>query len=202
MKVMTTPKGKAVWPRLKEPDTKFDAEGMYSVKLHVSEEDFKAFEATLQPKLDAAYKAECDRLGKSQLRMSSTSPLRITDEGEYEIYAKQKAKVETRSKKTLEFSIGAVDSQGKKIEMPNVGSGSILKLAVEPSTWFVPSQGFGYSLRLKAVQIIDLCEFGESGDQGDFGFSCEEDGYVGSGEKLDEAIEDEDEAEETTSAPF
>ena len=203
MKVITTPKGKAVWPKVNEPDTKFNPEGVYSVKLHVSEEDFKAFEATLQPQLDAAYKAECERLGKPKLRMAGSVPLRITEEGDFEIYAKQKAKVETRKKEILEFSIGAFDSQGKKIEMPNVGSGSTLKLAVEPATWYVPSQGFGYTLRLKAVQILDLCEFGESGDQGDFGFSCEEDGYIGSGEKLDEAIEDEDEeAAETTSAPF
>ena len=196
MKTITTPKGKAVWPKVTAPDTKFDADGIYSVKLHVSEEDFRAFEATIKPKLDAAYKAECEIAGKAKLRMAASSPLRITDEGDFEIYAKQKAKVETKTKGTLEFSIGAFDSQGNKIEMPNVGSGSTLKLAVDLNTWYVPSQGFGYTLRLKAVQIIDLCEFTESGDQGDFGFACEEDGYVGSGEKLDDAFEDNNEEED------
>ena len=198
-KVITTPKGKAVWPRIDTPDTKFDEDGVYSCKLHVSEADFKAFEALVKPKLDAAYKDECSRQGKEKIRMAASSPLRINDEGDYEIYAKQKAKVHTKSKGTLEFSITAVDSQGKKIDMPKIGSGSTLKMAVEVNTWFVPSQGFGYTLRLRAVQVLDLIEYG--GGDSSFGFGAEEDGYVGSGESLNDAFEVADEAE-TTNAPF
>ena len=197
-KVITTPKGKAVWPRIDTPDTKFDEDGVYSCKLHVSEGDFKAFEALVKPKLDAAYKEECSRQGKDKIRMAASSPLRINDEGDHEIYAKQKAKVHTKSKGTLEFTIAAVDSQGKRIGMPKIGSGSTLKMAVEVNTWFVPSQGFGYTLRLRAVQILDLIEYG---GQSDFGFSYNEDGYVGSGESLNQAFEVADEAE-TSNAPF
>ena len=197
-KVITTPKGKAVWPRIDTPDTKFDEDGVYSCKLHVSEGDFKAFEALVKPKLDAAYKEECSRQGKDKIRMAASSPLRINDEGDHEIYAKQKAKVHTKSKGTLEFTIAAVDSQGKRIGMPKIGSGSTLKMAVEVNTWFVPSQGFGYTLRLRAVQILDLIEYG---GQSDFGFGYNEDGYVGIGESLNDAFEVADEAE-TSNAPF
>lgn len=198
-KVITTPKGKAVWPRIDTPDTKFDEDGVYSCKLHVSEGDFKAFEAIVKPKLDAAYDAECSRQGKDKIRMAASSPLRITDDGDYEIYAKQKAKVHTKSKGTLEFTIAAVDSQGKKIEMPKIGSGSTLKMAVEVNTWFVPSQGFGYTLRLRAVQVLDLVEYG--GGSSSFGFGAEADGYVGDGESLNQAFEVADEAD-TSNAPF
>ena len=198
-KIVTTPKGKAVWPRIDTPDTKFDEDGVYSCKLHVSESEFKAFEALIQPKLDAAYKEECSRQGKDKIRMAASSPLRINDEGDHEIYAKQKAKVHTKSKGTLEFSITAVDSQGKKIDMPKIGSGSSLKMAVEVNTWFVPSQGFGYTLRLRAVQVLELIEYG--GGDSSFGFGAEADGYVGSGESLNQAFEVADEAE-TTNAPF
>ena len=198
-KVITTPKGKAVWPRIDTPDTKFDEDGVYSCKLHVSEGDFKAFEAIVKPKLDAAYKEECSRQGKDKIRMAASSPLRINDEGDHEIYAKQKAKVHTKSKGTLEFTIAAVDSQGKKIDMPKIGSGSTLKMAVEVNTWFVPSQGFGYTLRLRAVQVLDLIEYG--GGYSSFGFGAEADGYVGSGESLNDAFEVADEAE-TSNAPF
>jgi len=198
-KVITTPKGKAVWPRIDTPDTKFDEDGVYSCKLHVSEGDFKAFEAIVKPKLDAAYKEECSRQGKDKIRMAASSPLRINDEGDHEIYAKQKAKVHTKSKGTLEFTIAAVDSQGKRIGMPKIGSGSTLKMAVEVNTWFVPSQGFGYTLRLRAVQVLDLIEYG--GGDSSFGFGAEADGYVGSGESLNDAFEVADEAE-TSNAPF
>ena len=199
-KVITTPKGKAVWPRIDTADTKFDEDGVYSCKLHVTEGDFKAFEAIVKPKLDAAYTEECSRQGKDKIRMAASSPLRINEEGDHEIYAKQKAKVHTKSKGTLEFTIAAVDSQGKKIAMPKIGSGSILKMAVEVNTWFVPSQGFGYTLRLRAVQVLDLVEYGGGGD-GSFGFGAEADGYVGSGESLNEAFAVADEAE-TSNAPF
>lgn len=198
-KVITTPKGKAVWPRIDTPDTKFDEDGVYSCKLHVSEGDFKAFEAVVKPQLDAAYNAECSRQGKDKIRMAASSPLRINDDGDYEIYAKQKAKVHTKSKGTLEFSITAVDSQGKKITMPKIGSGSTLKMAVEVNTWFVPSQGFGYTLRLRAVQVLDLVEYG--GGSSSFGFGAEADGYVGDGESLNQAFEVADEAD-TSNAPF
>lgn len=199
-KIVTTPKGKAVWPRIDTPDTKFDDDGTYSCKLHVSEGDFKAFQAIVQPQVDIAYEQECIRQGKAKIRMAASSPLRITEEGDFEIYAKQKAKVHTKTKGTLEFTIAAVDSQGKKIGMPKIGSGSILKMAVEVNTWFVPSQGFGYTLRLRAVQILDLVEYGGGGSS--FGFGAEADGYIGSGESLNSAFEVEDESKENTDVPF
>lgn len=197
-KVYTTPKGTAVWPRLDTPDTKFDEDGLYSCKLHVSEGDFKAFEAQLNDEIEAGYKAECAKQGKDKLRMAASKPIRITDDGDYEIFAKQKAKVHTKSKGVLEFSITAYDSKGSKIAMPKVGSGSTLKMAVEVNTWFVPSQGFGYTLRLRAVQVIDLVEFGGGGG---FGFGAEEDGYVGEGESFNDTFKSNDETE-ATNAPF
>lgn len=200
-KVYTSPKGTAVWPRIDTPDTKFDEDGVFSCKLHVSEGDFKAFEAQINKQVEADYKAECASQGKDKLRRAASCPLRITDDGDYEIYAKQKAKVHTKSKGTLEFSIAAYDSQGKKIETPKIGSGSTLKMAVEVNTWFVPSQGFGYTLRLRAVQVIDLVEYGVGEGSVGFGFGAEEDGYVGEGESFNDVVTSDNEAE-TSNAPF
>ena len=207
-KVYTTPKGTAVWPRLDTPDTKFDDDGLYSCKLHVSEGDFKAFEAQINKQVEADYKAECAAQGKDKIKRADSTPIRITDEGDYEIFAKQKAKVHTKSKGTLEFSIAAYDSLGKRfVELddegdevpyvPKVGSGSTLKLAVELNTWFVPRQGFGYTLRLRAVQVIDLVEYGG----GNYGFGAEAASYVGEGESFNETFKSNDEAE-ATNAPF
>ena len=198
-KTYTTPKGKAVYPRIDTPDTKFDDDGLYSCKLHVSEGDFKAFEASLKPELEAAYKAECAKQGKDKLRMASSSPVRITDDGDYEIFAKQKAKVHTKTKGTLEFSVATFDSLGKKIDTPKIGSGSELKLAAEVSPWFVPSQGFGYTLRLRAVQVIDLVEYGGGSSDG-FGFGVEADGFVADGEEFTETFKAAEASED--GAPF
>ena len=158
MQLLTTPQGKAVYPYLQVPDTKFNDEGLYNVKLHVSEEDYNEFKEQIDELFKAADESELARQGKKKLTLASSSPLRITDEGDYEIYAKQEAKKMTKSKGLLQFSIAAVNAKGTKIKMPAVAGGSILKLAVAPHFWFVPSQGFGMTLRLRAVQIIELIE--------------------------------------------
>ena len=194
----TTPKGKAVWPKIDTPDTKWDEDGLYSCKLHVSETDFAAFEAQILKVVDADYDAACKREGK-KLRKAGSSPLRLTEDNEYEIYAKQKAKVKTRKGDILEFNIPCYDSTGKKLEeAPRIGSGSEIKIAVEVATWYVASQGFGYSLRLRAAQIIELVEFGEDAS---FGFSDEGSSFVGSGESFNDTFKADEEAE-TADAPF
>lgn len=53
---LTTPKGTFVFPKVNTPDTKFKAEGEYSLKLRLTENDpaAKAFVNTLKPHYDAA----------------------------------------------------------------------------------------------------------------------------------------------------
>ena len=52
-------------------------------------------------------------------------------------------------------------------------------------------QGFGYTLCLKAVQILDLVEYA-NGSATAYGFDSEEEGYVTDGESLDTAFEKEE----------
>tara|TARA_R100000734_G_C3313078_1_gene104310 strand:- start:42 stop:647 length:606 start_codon:yes stop_codon:yes gene_type:complete len=198
-KHLTTPKGKAVWPRLTEPDTKFNSAGVYSAKIHVSEKDFKVFDAEVR-KIYEAYHANVEKETGKKHGESEGYPCSITKEGDFQIHAKQVAKKLT-DKGLLEFSVALFDSKGAKInDKPNVGSGSILKLSVEPVCWAMNQKGAGLvtgiSLRLKAAQIIELKEFGGGG--GDFGFGEEGDGFVS------ETFETEFENEEQSkgSIPF
>ena len=184
-KILTTPKGTAVYPRLKEPDTKFNPEGVYNCKIHVSETDYNVFKAQVSKIVEDDYKRECTMMSK-KLKRSDKDPIRITAEGDYEIYAKQVAKRQTR-KGLLEFNVPIYDSKGNRVEnVPNIGSGSKLKLSVEVYTWYSDMQGFGYTLRLKAAQLLELVEF-----SGGHGFTAEEDGYISDGETLDSAFTEE-----------
>jgi len=197
---ITTPKGKAIYPRLNEPDTKFNVDGVYSAKLHVSENDYKAFKAQLDTWFNGEYKKLCEENGNKKLRLSQTSPLSITPEGDYQIFAKQVARKQTK-KGELTFTIALFDSKGAKmVDPPNVGSGSILKLACEPYAWYSPTVGAGYTLRLKAAQIIELCEYGDKATD-NFGFSSEAQGYVSSGESFNEAFKDNDD-DDNVAVPF
>jgi len=179
---ITTPRGKAVWPWIAKADFKFDDKGIFSCRLHLSKDDFDVFKRKIDEIVDRDYDEACKVAGKKISKAAST-PIRITDEGDHEIYAKQNASRVTKDGKKLEFVIPVFDSSGKKIATPNIGSGSVLRLSVEPYTWTVPSMGFGYTLRLKGVQVLTLAEYG-----GDVSFEAEDGGFVG--ENLDSAMND------------
>lgn len=193
---LVTPIGTAVYPKLVEPDTAFDEAGVYTCKLHVTKEEYAEFKAKVDKLAEAAYDAECARQGK-EVRKASSSPVRITEDGDYEILAKQKAKVITRSGETIEFKIPLFDSQVKPItDKPKIGSGSRIRMSVIFSPWFVSSQGWGYTLRLKEAQVLELVEYGPVGGSS---FSAESDGYTSSGESLNDAFE---ESKDEAVAPF
>lgn len=188
MKQLTTPIGKALYPKLVTPDTKFNAAGVYSVTLVLQKEDYEALEAQLKPWLNSEYERLLKESGKKELRRAHNTPLRINDDGEYVLLAKQVASKEHPTRGLMNFNVGLFDSQGRKIHNPpNIGSGTTMKLGVEPSAWYVPSQGFGYSLRLKAAQIIDLVEYSAGG--GGFAFDAEDGSFVS--EDLDDAFDND-----------
>ena len=181
---LTTPVGKAVYPKLVTPDTKFNSDGVYTCKLIVSEEDYTAFQAQLKPLVDQEYSKFCIAKGKDLPR--ANEPVRINAEGEYEINAKQAAKTTTKSGETIEFNMAWFDSEVNPLtDEPNIGSGSKIKLSVSPYFWHVPSQGFGYTLRLKAAQVLELVEYNAGGH----GFT-KESGFT-QGESFDEVIIEE-----------
>ena len=200
-KIMTTPAGRAFWPRLTEPDTAFNSAGVYHAKIHVSENDFKVFDAEVR-KIYKAYHANVEKETGKPHGEADGYPCIITKEGDFQIYAKQVSKKLT-DKGLLEFSVALVDSKGKKInDKPNVGNGSILKLSVEPFCWSMNLKGSGLvtgiSLRLRAAQIIELKEFGGGGS--DFGFGDEGDGFVS--ETFETEFENEEENNKQTGIPF
>lgn len=195
---LTTGIGTAIYPKLIVPDTKFNADGLYSCRITVSEDDFKAFRAQLDPIIEKAYKATCTAQGKECKR--ANEPVKINADGDYEIFAKQAAKINVAPTAdnpdgVVEFKIALYDSKVKPItNEPKIGSGTKLKMSVTPYTWFVPSQGFGYTLRLKAVQILEMKEYETTG------FTAT-DGFTTTGETFGDVLE-QDEVQPSEAAPF
>ena len=201
-KVIVTPLGKAVFPKINQPDFKFDEMGVYSCKLHVDEEDFNKFSAQVEELAETAYQAELNKQGKTKLKKMQSLPVRITEEGDFEIYSKQPAKKNT-SKGVLEFNVAMYDSEGNKLPSDtNIGSGSKLRLSVEFAPWYVPSIGFGYTLRLRAAQVVELVEYSGAGggNAESMGFGKVEGGFVG--ESLEFNNETGEEKNSSSSVPF
>jgi hypothetical protein len=147
-----SPKGKASWPKLFKPDTRFNPEGVYQTGLILSPEEAADF----QEKVKEAFVEE---YGKGKLD-KALMPWKLDDEGNVVLNFKSKRKPMI------------VDSQGQAIngEM-NVGGGSIIKVGTGINPWSIAGK-MGVTLYLNAVQIIELVEFNNSP------FGKEEGGFV------------------------
>jgi hypothetical protein len=99
--------------------------------------------------------------------------------GEVEFKFKNKSSYEYE-KKTIETRVLLVDKSNHPVE-GRVGSGSEIKIGFEPFVWYVPSMGVGITLRLKAVQVLNLVEFGGSNASDEFDFEFEEPKKAASG---------------------
>jgi hypothetical protein len=185
-----TPEGIAIWPRLNAPDTKFDADGVFSVKLKWAGDDDAANAqiAKLSAIRDEAFKqylSENPKFKKVAKVVEFAHP-ELDDEGEETGFTvmnfKMKAKI-TAKKTGKVYHMKPTIVNAKKVVLknpPNIGGGSRLKVSFEVAPYFnAKDKEFGLSLRLVAVQIIELVEFGGgAGAANDFE---EEDGWDGDG---------------------
>jgi hypothetical protein len=164
----TTPAGIAFYPYLFTPDTKFDANGVYNVKL-------KLTEAEAKPIIDMINKEVVSELAKNKsTKKSEFSPYKKV-EGGIEFHFKQKAKGKTKAGVEYEKKVKVFDAKGKVIALPIVVySGSTIKVAYQIRPYFTNILGCGATLVLQAVQLLNLVETNQAKDN--FGFA-QEDGF-------------------------
>jgi hypothetical protein len=172
---ITTPAGIAVYPKIEKPDTKFNTDGVYSIDLDLSGDEAKDLIAKLTKVADEAYAAECKSKGKKQLKRSDM-PWKATEDGKTRFKFKLKAKGGT-GEKQWDQKPAIFDAKGNPVKDLNVGSGSTVKVAFDAVPYFTAMVGQGISLRLRAVQVIELRQY-IAGDNFDaFGFKAT-DGFV------------------------
>ena len=175
----TSPTGTAVYPRLNAPDTKFDKDGVYSVDLELDPTDktASAFIDSLKKASDEAYKALVEEKGGKKLKRCDL-PIKETDDGKVRIKFKLKAKA-GNDERSWEQKPVIFDSAGTAMQTPpNVGSGSRIKVAFEVVPFFTAMVGAGISLRMKAVQIVELKEYTPGDNFDAYGFKADPKGFV------------------------
>lgn len=201
----TSPKGTAAWPRLTEPDCTFDPNGMYSVNLRLSMDDAKS----LITQIDNAHKAQVAEVvkelkskGKPPKVKEADMPYKpVLDEdgnetGEVEFKFKLKAMAGSKDKQWAQKP-RLFDSKGKPLSTGvKVGSGSTIRVGYELFPYYVPSVGSGVSLRVLAVQVLELVEYG-GGSFKDYGFN-EEDGFEAAEQPAATSDSTEDDADEAS----
>jgi hypothetical protein len=170
---MTTPKGLALDPYLNTPDFKFNADGDYKVTLVLpsDSDETQAFIA----KLDAVHaasvaKAKGENKGK-RIKVAAMSINTEAEAGKVHIRFRLMAKVTPKEGAAFTQNPALFDAAGKPMNKV-VGGGSVVKLAFVPIPFYSATFGAGITLRLKAVQVIQLLA-GDPGNGNPFGFVAE-----------------------------
>lgn len=185
-----TAAGEAVFPKLVQPDTKFDPDGTYSLKLRLPDgPDADALIAKIDAVREEAHaSAVADAPNAAvakKIKMADPSYGRELDRetgeetGNWLFNFKMKASgVSKKTGKPWSRKPALFDAKGQPIttltKNDDVWTGSIVKVAFELRPFYSPSFGAGCSQNLQAIQIIELVS-GEGKSAEDFGFG-EEDG--------------------------
>jgi hypothetical protein len=181
---LTTPKATLKYPKLIEPETKFSPEGHYKVTAIIPAE--KA--GHMADQLDAlfeAHKASLKAQAPSQ-KFKAVDPSfgyeEIDGKPCFTVSVKMKAKGMDRDGRAWTASPALFDATGAPVRhresLRSMWSGTTGRVSFEACPFFQPAIGAGITLRLKAVQIIDLVESGGSADS--YGFQEEAGGWASS----------------------
>lgn len=183
---ITSPKGVAVYPKLTKPDTKFKAEGEYSIKLKLPQEAADALVAKLTPILEDFKKTEkfqttAKKVGLKKVKQLDWYKDVNDDEGNAtgDVEMSFKAKASGKKKDGTEWKRGPVavfDAKGTPLKDVQVWGGSEVKVSFSPMPWINPKGEYGVKLGLEAVQVLRLVSGGNR-DASDFGFG-EEEGFT------------------------
>lgn len=189
-----TATGTAVFPRLNTPDTKFKAEGRYSVKVRFTKEQA----APIIDKLEEAAKAEYDEqvtafAGKVDKK---GKPIEINGpDTSYEVelddnkqptgnilvnFGMNAQYTDKKTNEVIKLKPSLVDAKGNPTNV-EVWGGSKIKVCYEIKPYFVAgTYTAGASCGLRAVQIIELVTKGSGMNGAVYGFK-EEDGFTSEG---------------------
>jgi len=183
---MITPKGTLIYPWLTKPDTKFNPQGEYRTTLAVPTESCEEFCKKLDKILDDFFNEQVEVAkpqDKKKIKKAEPYTQQYNDAGEETgnmlFKTKLKAEVTMKSGETYTQKPKLFDAKGQPLPSSiNPYGGTQAKLSVQVVPYCMPAtKECGLSLRLQAVQVIQLVQGGGGSNSTDYGFG-EEDGYV------------------------
>lgn len=180
-KIYTTAIGTAVWPKLIEPEVKFNPDGVFTTRQRFQPEDEAQLIEELTALYEQAYIDNCKEQKKTKLKKSDLpwKPEVTKDEegnetetGRMLFTFKMNHKGKNKQGKVYTQKPGIFDGQGASLNGVadlNIGGGSELIVAYTVRGFYTATIGSGISLKLKSVQIAKLVSFGER-TASDYGF--------------------------------
>lgn len=175
--------GECSWAKVFEPDTKFVAEGVYSIDIELDEDDVEMVRSKLRPMAEEEFEklAEDKPVLRKQGSIADFIRERYDDEGEtvgYSIQIKQKAQVYSKKNdKTYDMRVTVLDGKGNKMDGSQlIGNGSKVAVVFDPAPYFsAKDKVVGVTLRgLSVVKVLELVSYANGADdpladlEGDF----------------------------------
>jgi len=138
--------GEANFPHLNTPDTQFNSEGIYQVKLVVdkekAQEDIKIIDKVINDELKKQNQLHPNKTDKF---IRAPLPYKESEDGRIQFHFKTKFKP-----KIVDHNLDDLDK--------NIWGGSIIRVNYKPVGYYVASTGLGCTLRLVAVLVKKLVE--------------------------------------------
>lgn len=169
---IVTPKGVLVYPHLNKADTKFDKDGVWRASLRLTKKDAEGLIKSITNEIEANVATENAKRNK-EVKVANP-PYTVEEEGDVVFNFKLKAAGIRNTGERWSQKPVLYDSKGNLFDPKNkiIWGGTEAKVAYQIFPYFVGSIGAGVSLRLKAVQILNLVTGGA--DASSFGFKEEE----------------------------
>jgi len=138
--------GEANFPHLNTPDTEFNSEGIYQVKLvmdkETAQDDIKIINNVIAEELKKQNQLHPNKTDKF---IRAPLPFKELEDGRIQFHFKTKFKP-----KIVDHNLDDLDK--------NIWGGSIIRVNYKPVGYYVASTGLGCTLRLVAVQVKKLVE--------------------------------------------
>jgi hypothetical protein len=207
-KPSTTPKGRLVYPRVSgKPDTKFKAEGQWKTGLSLPLAPAKP----LMKEIDAAIKTAFEEAKKTAknpkaVKLCADKPYKVeTDEEGNETgnvifnFKMTASGISKKTGKPFTMAPKLFDAEAQVLPQDTrIGGGTLARISYEISPFAQAAIGVGVSLRLSAVQVIELVEWG--GDGTSYGFQNEAEDDEDSEDAVEEAESEDEESTESADA--
>lgn len=181
-----------------EPSTKFNKEGVYSANILLPQEEGEKLAAEIKNIRTEQFKTYGKKTKVTDLTRcvpygivnEETGEETPDTEGRYILKTTAKAFIENGKPKV---KIPVFDAKQNPVQDVRIGAGTIARLSVSLEGYSVAGKT-GVSVKLKALQIIDLVEYG-NGNAESYGFG-DEDGSFDVTDEDDEVMDSEDTDEE------
>lgn len=184
---LTTPLCKFQYPKLVEPETKFNPEGVYKITCLIDPRDADEISTALDELLNR-HKESLKAQAPSQKFKLADLPWAFEEvDGTpyFVVKAKMKASGIDRDGRRWTSAPALFDAKGHTVKdretLRGMWSGTMGKVSFEACPFHQAAIGAGVTLRLRAVQVISLIEGGGSAES--FGFNNEEIGWSPSTEE-------------------